>query len=339
MNRRNRFIFLVALIFCLSAISAGAFEWQHTDAKSARINGKTIQDVFASLGPDVYSCVIIRDGKIVDEYFKKGYSRESVFSLQSCSKSITGALVGIAIEQGYIKSIDDFACDYLPELKSTKYADMKRITIRQLLNNTSGLLSTDSKVWSEWQNSSDWIDYILSKPMTAVPGKYFEYSTGNTHILAAILEQVTGKKLLDYAQEVLFQKIGITSAKLTTDPKGIGDGGNGFYLSAYDMARFGQLFLDKGKWEGKQVVPEKWVKESTVQQAYRSSTGSRYGYQWWIRNYGKAGYLGYNAQGFGGEYIFVVPPLNLIVVYTSQHWGSKDSYFVNVDRLVNACTK
>ncbi len=323
----------------LIAACAGAFgfEWEKSTPEESGIKRDVIEKVFSSFDDDVYSCVIIRDGKIVDEYFKEGYGQSSVFTLQSCSKSITSALVGIAIEQGYIKSVDDYAADYLPAISKSKYPAMKKITLKQLLNHTSGLVGTDSKIWSQWRRSSDWIDFILSRPMTASPGTYFEYSTGNTHLLSAILEKATGKKLLDYAQEVLFGKIGISSAGLGTDPQGVGDGGNGFSMTAYDMGRFGLLFLNGGKWDGVQVIPEKWVKDSTSIQARRN--GSRYGYQWWLRNYGKEGYLGYNAQGYGGEYIFVVPQLNLIVVYTSWHEGNVDSYFYNVDKIVNATSK
>ncbi len=323
--------FTLFFMFCGQSF---AFEWQRSSPEQSGISGGVIKSVFSSLPSDVYSCVIIRDGKIVDEYFKEGYGPSSVFTIQSCSKSITSALVGIAIAQGFIKSVDDFASDYLPQLSESKFPDMKKITLKQLLNHTSGLVGTDSKIWNEWRSSPNWIDYIVSRPMTAKPGAYFEYSTGNTHLLAAILEKATGKGLLEYGEEVLFKKIGITSAELKTDPQGIGDGGNGFSLTAYDMARFGQLFLDGGKWDGVQIVPESWVKESTSLQARKN--GSRYGYQWWLRNYGKAGIPGYNAQGFGGEYIFVVPGLRLIVVYTSWHRGNLNSYFYNVDKLVNA---
>ncbi len=331
---RIRFLWITVLLSLIFCSQAFCFEWQRSSPEKSGINAEVIKGVFSSLPSDVYSCVIIRDGKIVDEYFKDGYGPSSVFTIQSCSKSITSALVGIAIEQGFIKSVDDFAADYLPQLANSKFHEMKKITLKHLLNHTSGLVGTDSKIWGEWRSSSNWIDFIVSRPMTSKPGANFEYSTGNTHLLAAVLEKATGKGLFDYAKEVLFEKIGITSAELGTDPQGIGDGGNGFSLTAYDMARFGQLFLDGGKWDGVQVVPENWVKESTSLQAKKN--GSRYGYQWWLRNYGKAGYLGYNAQGFGGEYIFVVPKLRLIVVYTSWHMGNLNSYFYNVDKIVNA---
>lgn len=328
-------LLLYTVIFTASIFSATAFEWTHTNAVDAKIDSAVIKNVFKSFDSDVYSCVIVRNGKIVDEYFKDGYNNESSFTLQSVSKSVTSALIGIAIDQGYIKSVDDLASDYLDELNHTKFPQMKKITIRQLLNNTSGLLGTDSSIWYKWRTSDDWVEYILSRPMTYAPGKTFEYSTGNTHLLGIILERATGKKMMDYANEFLFNRIGITTASLGSDPKGNPDAGNGFSMSSYDMARFGLLYLNKGRWEGKQIVPENWVKESTALQARRPN-GSRYGFQWWLRNYGRAGYLGYNAQGHGGEYIFVVPQQDLIIVFTSWHEGNVDSYFYNVDKIVNA---
>ena len=325
---------MILLLLLAAALPLTAFEWQGSSAKEAGIDPDVIKAVFKSFDQDVYSCLIIRKGKVVDEYFKEGYSKDSTFTLQSCSKSITSALAGIAIEQGYIKSITDYASSYLPQLANAKYADMGKITIRQLLNHTSGLTGTDSHLWNQWRESPDWIDFLTSRPMKHKPGQIFEYSTGNTHLLAAILEKATGKGLLDYAKEVLFTPIGLTSAELGKDPQGIGDGGNGFAMTVYDMARFGLLYLNMGKWEGRQIVSESWVKESTSLQARNKV--SRYGYQWWLRNYGKAGYSGYNAQGFGGEYIFIVPQLDLIIVFTSWHLGNVDSYSFNVDKIVNA---
>lgn len=327
------------MLMTVSFFGQSNWKWKYSTPEEHKANSTSINKVLNSLSKDVHSCVVIRDGVIISEFFNTGYNNKSVFSLQSVSKSITGALVGIAIDQGLIGSENDYAADYLPELKNAKYKNMKLITIKQLLNNTSGLIGTDSKIWNEWRTSENWIDYILSRPMTANPGAYFEYSTGNSHILGAILEKVTGKTLEEYAKEQIFDKIGITSAYLDTDPQGIGDGGNGFHMTAYDMARFGLLFLNDGVWEGQQVVPKRWVKESTSLKSRRPSTGSRYGYQWWLKNYGKAGYLGYNAQGFGGQYIFVVPQLDLIVVFTSSRTGSITPYFENVDKIVNACTR
>lgn len=334
--------FLVSflLLICVSCYGQkNDFQWQYSTPETHKVDSKVINKVFDSLGDDVHSCIVIRDGVIISEFFNKGYDNKSVFSLQSCSKSITGALIGIAIDQKLIDNVNNYACNYIPQFKYAKYDNMNLITIKHLLNNTSGLLGTDSNIWNTWRTSDNWCDYILSRKMTAYPGDYFEYSTGNTHLLAALLEHVTGKSLYEYADEQIFKKIGITSAYCDVSPEGVGDGGNGFHMTAYDMARFGLLFLNKGKWEGQQIVPEKWVEESTSLQSRRPKTGSRYGYQWWLRDYGKAGYRGYNAQGFGGQYIFVVPPLNLIVVFTSSRKGSIVPYFENVDKIVNGCTK
>lgn len=327
-----------ALMLNVIIASAYSFTWKHSTPESHGINSAVINTVFEDLkNKNVYSCVVIKDSEIIAEYFKDGYDSKSVFSLQSVSKSITSCLVGISIEEGLIKSIDDPAYLYLPALGQTKFPEMKNITIRHLLNHTSGLKGTDSKIWYEWRDSKDWIEYILSRPMTAKPGTFFEYSTGNTHLLSAILENVTGKNLDTLAKEKIFSKIGITSGRCDTDPKGIGDGGNGFYLTAYDMARFGLLYQNMGNWEGKQIVSSDWVKESTKTQATRPSTGSRYGYQFWIRTVGKKAYDGYCAQGYGGEFIFVVPQIKLIVVFTSWHLGDTTFYYLDTNAIADAC--
>lgn len=330
-------LFLLPVVFLSLAFSSFSFTWNYSTPEEHGIDSKVIQKVYDGLkDKDVRSCIVIKDEKIISEYYKPGYSKNSIFSLQSVSKSITSALIGIAIDQGLIKSVDDPAYIYCPQLENAKNPVMKTITVKQLLNHTSGLLGTDSKIWNQWRNSSDWIEYILSRPMTATPGTFFEYSTGNTHLLAAILENVYKKSLLQIAEEQLFSKIGITSASCGTGPEGVCDGGNGFSMTAYDMARFGQLYCNMGKWEGKQIIPESWVKESTKVQARRPSTGSRYGYQWWIRNYGKNGYDGYCAQGFGGEFIFVVPKINLIVVFTSWHLGDTTFYYLDANAIADS---
>lgn len=326
-----------SIAFFFVAVSSYSFTWKHSTPEAHGLKSSVIRTVFDGLkNKDVRSCVVVKDGEIVAEYFKPGYDSNSVFSVQSVSKSITSCLVGIAIEQGYIKSVDDPAYIYLPELGRTKDSRMKKITIKHLLNHTSGLYGTDTRIWNQWRNSEDWIDFILSRPMTAAPGTYFEYSTGNTHLLSAILENVTGKSLDTLAKENIFNKTGITSGYCTTDPKGIGDGGNGFYFTAYDMSRFGLLYQNYGNWEENQIVSKEWVAESTKVQATRPSTGSRYGYQFWIRNYGKKGYAGYCAQGYAGEFIFVVPEIELVVVFTSWYTGDTTFYYLYANAIVDS---
>jgi CubicO group peptidase (beta-lactamase class C family) len=122
-----------------------------------------------------------------------------------------------------------------------------------------------------------------------------------------------------------------------TDPQGISDGGNGFVMNVYDMAKLGQLYLNDGLWEGQQIISTDWIEASTHLQFERSSGSADYGYQWWVRTFGEQDYPAFFAQGHGGQYIFVVPELELVAVFTSEHTGSSSMYWRFVSHIVDAC--
>ena len=281
------------------------------------------------------SAIIARNGVIVDAYYKEGYDASSVFPLQSVSKSITGALTGIALEQGYIDNLDVPLSDYFPELRADSDSRWARITLRHLLTHTSGIASTDSAIWYHWRSSENWLDYLFALPIRTEPGANFDYSTGNTHLLSAVLEHATGESLGDYAREVLFEPLGMTSAGLGIAPEGVGDGGNGFSMTTLDMARFGLLYLNGGLWQGRQIVPADWVAASTSTQAKRTSDGSRYGYQWWVRSF--SGYEAFVAQGHYGQYIIAVPELSLLLAINSDYEGSSSVYWQIARDAIAAC--
>lgn len=277
---------------------------------------------------DVYSVVTAKDGVIIDEYYRDGYDENSVFALHSCSKSFTSALIGIAIEQNLIGGVDDLLSAYLPQ--AAQFTDGKQnLTLRHLLTQTSGLewyeWGGGSSNWEEFRSAPNWVDYILGRNQVSQPGAAFNYSTGNTHLLSAVLEQATGMSQLEFAEENLFGPLGMESVEWGTDPQGIADGGNGVAMTARDAARFGQLFLNGGQWNGKQLVPADWVAESTSAQNSGAGDGTgSYGYSWWTRAFGEGGYETYYAFGAWGQYIFVVPELNLVSVITSP--GPQSSY-------------
>lgn len=280
--------------------------------------------------------VIVRNENIVDEYYKEGYDQNSIFDLHSVSKSITSALMGIAIDQGYIESVNVPISNYFPQILETGSEYQRQITIWHLLTHTSGINASDTYNWDAWRNSDNLVDYVLDRDVTSRPGTVFNYFTGNSHLLAAIIEQATGQSLYEFAKENLFDPLGMDSANVSTDPQGIGDGGNGFTMNVYDMAKFGLLYLNNGAWDGEQIISEQWINDSTTVQFTRSSGSANYGYQWWVRTFGNNNYDAYFAQGYFGQYIFVVPDLELIVVFTSHHDGSSSMYWEFVTNIVNA---
>lgn len=312
------------------------WEWSYDTPEHQGMNAAALSALHTTYDSfPLHAAVVVRNGVVVDTYFEDGYDENSVFTLQSVSKSITSALVGIAIEQGDIENVDVPLSDYFPELLSASDTRWQRTTLRHLLTHTSGIASTDSALWYEWRTSENWLDYLFALPIYAEPGTNFDYSTGNTQILSAVLERATGKTLEEYANEVLFAPLGMTSAGVGASPEGVGDGGNGFYMTTLDLARFGLLYLNSGVWQEQQIVPADWVEASTTTQAQRASDGSRYGYQWWVRSFG--GHPAYVAQGHYGQYIIAVPELSLLIAMNSDYEGPSSIYWQIANDVVAAC--
>ena len=317
------------------------FELEYDTPQNHNMNADVFNQIDNSIiNTEITSSVVVKDGKILYEYYKDGYDENSIFTIQSCSKSITSAIFGIAKDQGYFTDLDEPISNYFPQIQNSNNEYQKQITIRQLLMHTSGIKTTDDYSWETWRNSSNWIDYLLNSDVLTQPGTNFSYSTGNTHLLSYIIEQKTGRSLYDFGKEYLFDSIGMKTIQCSTDPQGNADGGNGFSLTAKDMARFGLLYLNGGVWDERQVISQEWITESTSTQVFSSSTPdvANYGYQWWIRDFGTQGVHGYFAQGFGGQFIFVVPDANLVVTYTSNYADNRMyPYWQYIDNLVDAC--
>ena len=314
------------------------FEWQHDSPENHNLSESAISSVHSTIDEyPINAEVIVKEGVIVDEYYKDGYNSNSVFTMQSTSKSITSAIVGIVIDKGYISGVDVPISNYFPEILESDSEYLKEVTIRHLLTHTAGFSANDTNNWSDWRSSKNWVDYVLNSPIVSRPGTTFNYFTGNTHLLSAIIQKATGKTTYEFGKEYLFDPLGMDSVTCSTDAQGISDGGNGFALNPYDMAKFGQLFLNNGVWDGEQIISEQWVKDSTSMQFNRSSGSADYGCQWWVRTFGDNAHPGYFAQGHYGQYIFVVPDLNLVVAITSHYEGSSSVYWQMMNTIVNGC--
>ncbi len=314
------------------------WEWQHDTLENQNINRSAIENVHTSLDSyPINAEVIIRNGVMVDEYYKDGYDSNSVFTLQSTSKSITSAILGIAIDKGYIEGVDVPISTYFPQILEYGSEYKNQITIWHLLTHTTGLDVSDTANWDAWLASENWVDYVLDRPAISRPGTVFNYFTGNTHLLSAIIEQATGQTTYAFGKQNLFDKLDMDSVQCGRDPQGISDGGNGFAMNIYDMAKFGQLYLNNGIWEGEQIISPEWIEQSTTLQFDRSSGSADYGYQWWVRTFGDQNYPAYFAQGHFGQYIFVVPDLELVVAFTSHYEGSTSIYWQYMNQIVNAC--
>lgn len=312
------------------------WQWEYDNPENHNLDSEALDRLYADIAQkDILGSVIIKDGYIVDEYYKDGYDETSIFEVHSSSKSITSTLFGIAVDQGYFDDLDKPISDYFPSVLESDNPYWQDVKIWNLLTHTSGIDSSDSAYWYEWRASNNWIEYVLNRPITFEPGTGFNYSTGNTHLLSAILEDQIEESLYDFGKEYLFDPLDMDSVQLGVDAQGIADGGNGFLMNVYDMAKFGQLYVNDGLWEGERIVSSEWIAEATSSQFQRPSGSADYGYQWWVRTFGAQGYNGYFAQGYAGQFIFVIPDIELIVVFTSNYTGNSGIYWKFVNDVVS----
>lgn len=276
-------------------------------------------------GPQkVHSLLILYNGSVITDINFYPYHRDVSYYLNCCTASIISVLTGIALEEGLLGSLQDKVSSYFPEYASCFQEDFKKdIALEHLLLMTSGLVWDDvNNIFGEhnydnrMHNSEDPVKFILEQPMKEQPGKSYNHCLGTPHLLSAILQKVTGMSTAEYAEEKLFKPLGITGTQWFTDKNGICTGGNGLVMTAGGLAKIGQLYLNHGIWEGRRLVPESWISRSTGRHAETpSGPWSFYGsgYLWNINRFG-----GYSAKGVSGQYMAVVPNLNLVAVMIAE---------------------
>ena len=288
-------------------------------AYGQRAPAPALDDVHAAAAelPRLRSLVVAQNGKTLVEYFAKGTTVGRVTNVKSVSKSVVSTLVGIAIERRLIPSVRQPIATYFPELARDEDPRKRRVTIEDLLTMRSGLITTSFDNYGAWVSSRNWVEYVLRRPMVADPGEDMEYSTGNTHLLSAILTKATKQSTWAFAQQQLGAPLGFTVSRWPRDPQGIYFGGNDMLLSPGQMLSIGQLYLDRGRAGSRQIVPSAWVDAScTGLGRSRFNPDQTYGYGWWSRDF--AGRQGCFAWGYGGQYIIVFRESNLVVVTTSS---------------------
>jgi CubicO group peptidase (beta-lactamase class C family) len=284
--------------------------------------------------PRLHSLLVSRRGELMLERYYNGARATRPANIKSASKSVISALVGIAIERRLLSGVDTPIVTYFPELKKDRDPGKLRITVEDLLTMRSGLESTSNRNYGAWVQSRNWVQHALARPLFSSPGTQMQYSTGNTHLLSAILSSATKKSTWQFSNDVLAGPLGFTLARWPQDPQGIYFGGNDMLMTPRQMLAFGQMYLDRGRVNGRQIVPEAWIERSFVTRARSPISDQEYGYGWWMRELG--GHRAYFAWGFGGQYIFVVPALDLVVVTTSASTVAEDrrSHRRNVFDLV-----
>ena len=331
--------------------------WETASLSDEKIEAGLIRDLFERIGDNTYrnisSVVIVKDGKLViEEYFpredalgegrNRALKRVSPQQLYSATKSVTSILVGIAIQQGLIRGLDEKVSSFFPEYAEL-FADKQKagIRLKDLLSMSAGM------AWEEWTYpyadvrndalkallSPELIRNIFEHPMVARPGKQFAYNTGISIVLGEIIRKASGMPADKFAERYLFTPLGITDYYWAKLPGEMVETGGGLFLRPRDMAKVGYLFLNGGRWKATQIIGEEWVKESTRNQAGSMQlpawmqAADGYGYQWWLGSLKVSGaeVRFYGARGRAGQFILVFPGQHLVAVFT----GLNDNVLMN----------
>ena len=269
------------------------------------------------------SLLVARHGKIIVEAYYAPYAAGIPHAVHSVTKAVIGTLTGIALKDGLLDSPSRRVLDFFDRRTIANVDDRKEaITVQDLLNMTSGSdwaepLGGRPASAIEMGHSPDWVQFILSRPMSSTPGDTFNYSAGNPHLLSAIITKLTGTSALEYAKAKLFGPLGITEVFWPHDPQGLSKGGDGLYLQPRDMAKIGYLYLRNGVWEGKQVLPSAWidkVSHANVNMHLAMEPGLRYSNLFWAFPDKHV----YGAVGYHRQVIMVFPDLDVVVVTTAR---------------------
>jgi CubicO group peptidase (beta-lactamase class C family) len=284
--------------------------------------------------PNTHSVLISRNGTLVYENYFNGYNPNVPHDMRSSSKSISSAIVGIAKDKRLFQNVDQSIFDFLPILYQTQKDSLKaKIDLQSLLTMSSGLDAIDyginanpksPAVEDSYQKSKDWTQAVLSAPMLNNPNSKANYGSANPYLLGVAMDSVVSEPLELFMDTYLFQKLSISNYIIQTDLNGIPYFGGGMYLKPIDMLKFGELYLNKGKWDSKRILSKKWIESSFTNYRVLENTRDKngYGYLWWHNTYQVNGKSieAIEARGNGGQYIFVVPSLKVVVVITSGNY-------------------
>ncbi len=304
------------------------FDWPEAKPEDEGFNAAVLAQAVDQLvvSPMVRSVLVARHGKLVAERYAHGGTVDRANNMHSASKSILSALVGIAIREGHIASVDEKVAAFLPEHFADGNNARGQITVAHLLTMSAGLAWSEDVTEYQIEGEDDWVYAILARPMVAnPPGQTFDYSTGLTHVLSAVLTSATGMSTCAFAHQYLFGPIRITAEHWGRDPQGIYSGGYNLYMTPREMAAFGQLYLQGGRWQGVEVVPGDWINRS-FQRHFQTDDDHHYGYLWWLRDLDSHAVA--IAWGWGDQIIAVMPSLAIVVVVTTDTAGGAADFDV-----------
>jgi CubicO group peptidase (beta-lactamase class C family) len=315
----------------------GLFKSENPDAlprstpAAEEVNAKGIADYLEAVkesGQDLHSLMIVRNGKVVSEQWFGDNAADKPHVLFSVSKTYTATAIGFAVAEGRLKVTDRVASFFPDKMPASVGDHLKELEIRHLLTMSSG---HDTEPGRDARNggNADWLEAFFATPLEHKPGTQFVYNSMATYVLSAIIQKTTGEKLIDYLSPRLFQPLGIVGATWQESPQGINTGGWGLSVTTEDMAKLGLLILQKGQWNGQQLLPGRWFDEATASHIESLPAGSKkenltmkpedsdwlqgYGYQMW-----RSRHNSFRADGANGQYILVLPEKNAVIAITAN---------------------
>lgn len=320
-----------AIALLISVCASAAYRLPRVAPTTVGIEPKQLTLLYDSLLTsdltELHHLMVVVDGKVAGEIHPSPFKAEHRHTLYSVSKTFAAVAVGLAVEDGLL-SVEDELVKFFPEYEKT----IKGIKIKDVLTMQSGF-----KTEGGMRNSqTDWVNYYLSRPLVAKPGTRYSYDSIETYLLSAVVQQVMGKDILTLLNERVFHPMGIDDVEWEKCPNGIVTAGWGIYMTAEAQAMFGQLLLQKGAWNGRQLVSAKWIDEMMTVRVVRKAND--YGYQIWLCEYPGA----WRADGAFGQYIIIVPQKNMVVVLNqcsrSKGWPERGNIWNTVVKNVKGCT-
>lgn len=312
------------------------------DALLVRLRQKLTNDA-----PAIRSVLVVRRGYLIFEYYGQGVGPGDLHRLNSVTKSFTSALVGAALERGRIRDVGQPLSDYFPETHDPAvHPSVRRLTIANLLTMTAGLdwdeeardacLGSIAGPCNKFRIANDLVNYAIRRSPSHAPGAVFSYDSYTSHLLSTLVARATGTTTAKFAEANLFGALGVQAYRWDTDGSGNNLGGSGLYMRSRDLAKFGQLYLDKGAWRGKQLIPSDYVAASTHQHTAGGWPGhTGYGYQWWVPTAPEHLRM-FFALGYGGQFVMVYPALALVVVITSNQAIASESRWITREFILPA---
>jgi CubicO group peptidase (beta-lactamase class C family) len=325
----STFRFLAAaILLALSAVAQTApwptSDWARASPGEAGMDAARLDQAARYVEekcPTRLSLLVVRHGRLVYERYFHGGRASQPNNIMSMSKSMLSVLVGIALDEGLLRSVDQRLDEFFPEyFRVGDDARKHRIALEHLLTMTAGFEWTENSPQSSAVFATrDWLQSVIALPLRHTPGEAFTYNSGLSHLVSCILAKQSRMSTRDYANSRLFRPLGIRCTRWSRDPRGNFIGGWNVWMNARDLAKFGLLFLREGQWEGRTIVSREWIRRSSETRVHTGSAGwgfGDYGYFWWKRTMNAFDVT--LASGYGGQNVFLIPALDLMVVTTAR---------------------